>query len=68
MAKIRYDSGHPAGSTPEQRIVNRLKNSGGENADTVLKKGDGPTRVFHNVHSRGQGSGVGRGPTVGNKS
>jgi hypothetical protein len=34
----------------EERISNRLRNSGeGLKADVVVKKGDGPTRTYHNI-------------------
>ena len=67
MTTVKYDSAHHAGGTPEARVANRLKNSGGENADHVIQKGSGPTRTFSNVHSHGQGAGAGRGPRVGDK-
>jgi hypothetical protein len=36
----------------EQRISDRLKNSGeGANPDLVVKKGESPQRVFHNIHT-----------------
>ena len=28
MPHIRYDKSHPAGATPQERIANRLRNSG----------------------------------------
>jgi hypothetical protein len=37
----------------EQRIANRLKNSGGEQCDTTVKTGNSPQRVFHNIHPSG---------------
>jgi hypothetical protein len=38
------------GPSMEERIANRLKNSGeGLHADHVVRKGDGPTRTFHNI-------------------
>jgi hypothetical protein len=50
-AEIKYNTAHPAGATPEERIRNRLRNSGeGAHADVVTQQGEGPTRVFHNVH------------------
>jgi hypothetical protein len=52
MAEERYDKSHHAGGTPEQRIANRLRNSGGDyTGDHTTKTGDGPNRVFHNIHS-----------------
>jgi hypothetical protein len=53
MAEIKYDTRHHAGATPEARIANRLRNSGGEEADHVVQKGSGPTRAFTNVHEKG---------------
>jgi len=50
MPEVKYDKSHHAGATPEARIANRLRNSGGENADHVIKKGEGPTRTFTNIH------------------
>jgi hypothetical protein len=67
MTTVKYDSRHHAGSGPEQRTANRLKNSGGEGADHIIKKGDSPSRVFVNIHDHGQGAGAGRGPKVGDK-
>ena len=46
--KNRSDKGGP-----EQRIRDRLKNSGGEEGYTVHIGGDAPNRVFHNVHEKG---------------
>jgi hypothetical protein len=37
----------------EQTIRDRLKNSGGEGATHTVKTGEGPQRVFHNVHEKG---------------
>jgi hypothetical protein len=34
--EVRYDKSHPAGATPEARIANRLRNSGGEEADHIV--------------------------------
>jgi hypothetical protein len=42
---------HPASMA--ERINKRLRNSGGEEADSVTKNGEGPTRVFHNIHNPG---------------
>ena len=49
--EVKTCSEHPA--SMQERINKRLRNSGGEEADTVVKNGDGPTRVFHNIHSPG---------------
>ena len=39
------------GKSPQQRISDRTKNSGGgANPTYTTKTGDGPQRVFHNVH------------------
>jgi len=51
--EIKYDKSHHAGGTPDARIANRLRNSGGEEADTILQKGSGPTRTYHNIHNPG---------------
>jgi hypothetical protein len=53
MTETKYDSTHHAGATPEARIRNRSKNSGGEEGYTVHTGGDAPNRVFHNVHEKG---------------
>jgi hypothetical protein len=50
MGEIRYNTEHHAGGTPEARISSRLRNSGGDHADVVVQKGDGPTRAFTNIH------------------
>jgi hypothetical protein len=70
--EVKYDRNHHAGATPEARIANRLKNSGGEEADTTVKTGDGPQRVYHNIHHPGSerrhGAGnPGEGDISGNK-
>ena len=72
MPEIKYDRGHHAGATPEARIASRLRNSGGEEADHIVQKGSGPTRVFHNIHNPGSarrhGAGnPGEGDILGNK-
>ena len=51
--EVKYNTSHHAGGTPEARIASRLRNSGGEEADHVVQKGSGPTRVFHNIHNPG---------------
>jgi hypothetical protein len=53
MAEIKYDTSHHAGATPEARIRNRLRNSGGEEADVTTKTGDTARRTFHNIHHTG---------------
>jgi hypothetical protein len=70
--EVKYDTSHHAGATPEARIANRLRNSGGEEADHVVQKGSGPTRTFHNIHNPGSarqhGAGNdGEGDIHGNK-
>jgi len=49
----KYDTRHHAGATPEARIANRLRNSGGEEADHHAVHGTGPTRTHTNIHSTG---------------
>ncbi len=51
--EVKYDTSHPAGATAEARIHNRQRNSGGEEADTIVKTGDGARRTFHNIHHGG---------------
>jgi len=65
MTQVRYDKNHHAGGTAESRITNRLRPSTAPNADHVVTKGSGPTRVVHSVHDHGQGAGLGRGPRHG---
>ena len=65
MTQVKLTS--DKGST-EKRIADRLKPSTAPNADYVVVKGSGPTRVVHAVHDHGQGAGPGRGPRVGDKS
>jgi hypothetical protein len=53
MAEVRYH-----GKSPQQRIADRQRNSGGDiPADVRTKTGDGPQRVFHNVHNSGTAHG-----------
>ena len=51
MTEVRYNKNHHAGATPEARIANRLRNSGGNDADHVVQKGTSPNRTFTNVHN-----------------
>jgi hypothetical protein len=51
--EVKYNTGHHAGATPEARIANRLKNSGGEEADHSVVHGTGPTRTWTNLHNTG---------------
>ena len=53
MTEVKYRP-HHSGNSPEERINSRLNNSGdAKNADVVVKRGDGPTRTFHNVFHAG---------------
>jgi hypothetical protein len=52
--EIRYDRTHHSGAGPEERIRNRLRNSGGDGrAGHTIKVGDGAQRLFNNVHDKG---------------
>jgi hypothetical protein len=56
MPDVRYH-----GKSPEQRITDRLKNSGGDlPADVRTKQGEGPQRVFHNIHHNASEQGLKR--------
>jgi hypothetical protein len=59
MAEVKLTSDK---GSMEKRIGDRLRPSTAPNADHVVTKGSGPTRVVHAVHSHGQGAGAGRGP------
>jgi hypothetical protein len=61
MVETKYNPDHHAGSTPEARIHNRMRNSGGEEADHTIKTGDGVRRVFHNIHPSGSAKHHGSG-------
>jgi hypothetical protein len=53
MTEVRYKPSH-AGNTPEERINNRLRNSGaGAKPDTTVKTGNSARRTFHNIHNAG---------------
>jgi hypothetical protein len=70
--EVKYNTSHHAGATPEARIANRLRNSGGEEADHVVQKGDGPTRTITNIHNPGSARrhgqpNPGEGDILGNK-
>jgi hypothetical protein len=72
MVEERYDKSHHAGATPEARIANRLRNSGGDGADHHAVHGTGPTRTHTNIHSsagaKQHGAGnPGEGDVRGNK-
>jgi hypothetical protein len=49
MVEVKTHRDHPA--SMEQRIRDRLKNSGGQEADFTTQVGSGPTRLFHNSHN-----------------
>jgi hypothetical protein len=51
--EVKYNANHHAGATPEARIANRLRNSGGEGADHHAVHGTGPTRTHSNIHNSG---------------
>jgi hypothetical protein len=53
MTEVKYRQDHHAGATPEARIANRLKNSGGDGADHHAVHGTGPTRAHTNIHHSG---------------
>jgi hypothetical protein len=70
MVEVKTHRDHP--SSMEERIRNRYKNSGGQEADFTTKVGDGPNRLFHNSHNsanvRRHGSGnPGEGSITGHK-
>ena len=52
-AEVKYNKSHHAGGTPEARIANRLRNSGGNDADHIVQKGTSPNRTFTNVWHSG---------------
>ena len=51
MVEIKTHRDHPA--SMEERVRRRYKNSGGEEADFTTKVGEGPNRLFHNQHHKG---------------
>jgi hypothetical protein len=54
MVEVRYNTSHHAGATAEERINNRLRNSGdAPNADAVIQKGESPLRTYTNVYFSG---------------
>lgn len=57
--EIKTNPHHPASMA--ERISRRLRNSGGEEADVTTKTGDGPQRVFHNIHNPGSARQHGQG-------
>jgi hypothetical protein len=50
-----------SGPSMEQRIAARLRNSGGDGADVVVQKGEGPTRTITNIHNSRNSAHGGRG-------
>jgi len=42
-----------SGKSMEQRVADRLKNSGDPRADVHVQKGEGPTRTHTNIHHAG---------------
>jgi hypothetical protein len=50
MPEVKYNTDK---GTPEKRVADRLKNSGGPEADYVIQKGEGPTRTYTNIHHPG---------------
>jgi hypothetical protein len=70
--EVKYDRNHHAGATPEARIANRLRNSGGEEVDHHAVHGTGPTRTHTNIHTPGSArqhgqTNPGEGDINGNK-
>jgi hypothetical protein len=51
MVEIKTHRDHPR--SMEERINRRLRNSGGEEADSITKTGDSARRTFHNIHNPG---------------
>jgi hypothetical protein len=51
MTEIKTHPHHPASMS--ERIERRLRNSGGEEADSITKTGTGAQRVYSNLHSPG---------------
>jgi hypothetical protein len=49
MPEVHYNKSHHAGATAEQRIANRLRNSGGGSAPSETKETH-PQRLHHNIH------------------
>jgi hypothetical protein len=49
--EIKTHRDHPA--SMEERVRRRYANSGGEEADSTTKVGEGPNRLFHNQPSKG---------------
>ena len=51
--EVKYNTSHHAGANAEARIASRLRNSGGEEADTITKTGDSARRTYTNIHNPG---------------
>jgi hypothetical protein len=49
--EIHTHPDHPR--SMDERIRRRERNSGGEEADSITKTGDGARRTFHNIHNPG---------------
>jgi len=70
MVEVKTHRDHPASMA--ERIHRRYKNSGGEEADSTTKVGEGPTRLYHNQHNPGSArqhgaDNSGEGDIYGNK-
>jgi hypothetical protein len=70
--EVKYNTNHHAGPNAQARINSRERNSGGEEADQIVKSGTGPRRVFHNIHNPGSArqhgaDNAGEGDLFGNK-
>jgi hypothetical protein len=50
MVEVKYNANHHAGANAEARIASRLRNSGGEEADSITKTGDSARRTYTNIH------------------
>jgi hypothetical protein len=59
--EVKYNTSHHAGANAAARIHNRQRNSGGEEADRIVKTGDGERRTFHNIHNPGSARQHGKG-------
>jgi len=70
MVTVKTHPAHPASMA--QRIADKLKNSGGEEADVIAKHGTVPTRAITNIHhsavrDHGKADGPKGGTTYGSK-
>jgi hypothetical protein len=57
--EIKTHRDHPA--SMEERIRRRERNSGGEEADTIVKSGEGARRTYHDIHNPGSARQHGEG-------